>query len=80
MLILHTSQGVPPVTLAEFTLGINGQPDNYDGQSHVPQLILFSTDPAHIHLFIQSLSSTDTTFPLVFRTTRAAPREAAPPT
>ncbi|KAI0710074.1 thaumatin-like protein [Earliella scabrosa] len=25
-----TGTGVPPVTLAEFTLGINGQPDNYD--------------------------------------------------
>ena len=25
-------QGVPPATLAEFTLGINGNPDNYDGE------------------------------------------------
>ena len=52
MLILHTSQGVPPVTLAEFTLGINGQPDNYDGQSHVPQATLLSIVPAHTHLYI----------------------------
>ncbi|EJF64590.1 thaumatin-like protein [Dichomitus squalens LYAD-421 SS1] len=26
----HTGTGVPPASLAEFTLGINGLPDNYD--------------------------------------------------
>ncbi|KAI0777230.1 Osmotin thaumatin-like protein [Trametes elegans] len=26
----HTGTGVPPVSLAEFTLGTNGTPDNYD--------------------------------------------------
>ncbi|KAI0768096.1 Osmotin thaumatin-like protein [Trametes elegans] len=26
----HTGTGVPPATVAEFTLGINGAPDNYD--------------------------------------------------
>ncbi|KAI0749521.1 Osmotin thaumatin-like protein [Daedaleopsis nitida] len=26
----HTGTGVPPATVAEFTLGINGGPDNYD--------------------------------------------------
>lgn len=28
--------GVPPATLAEFTLGINGGPDNYDGEYQPP--------------------------------------------
>jgi hypothetical protein len=27
----HTGTGVPPATVAEWTLGTNGQPDFYDG-------------------------------------------------
>ena len=39
-LIFECLQGVPPATVAEFTLGTNGTPDNYDGMcmSSLPSL------------------------------------------
>lgn len=49
------SQGVPPATVAEFTLGFNGQPDNYDGQwqgrpfsTSSNRLLTLSRPPSHL--------------------------------
>ena len=37
-------QGVPPATLAEFTLGINGNPDNYDGEQDFGSSCMTASD------------------------------------
>ncbi len=35
-------QGVPPATVAEFTLGLNGLPDNYDGELSRSQRLCYN--------------------------------------